>query len=528
MTELKFGAYLRELLTRRGLKPIQLAKAIEIHESLVYRWLKKDKPPALNAPYVRKIAEVLNLEQNERFLLEQAQIRSLKGPEAAFAMEAGSGSFSSGWMGHTGEVYGAKRMIEVAIDLIAHLPPPPEEAASNDPHLTFQQWQEQQQHSKEQSPGAILLTFQGQDAFSKFKDLHDRWHEACYKAMQRGWQVHHLWKLDSPKDGHGAPTTHERGLHLVKDSLKALGTAHYFPRYFKRPERLSPPYDLLILPRQKQALWFFACESPDFVDAALSFQQAPVIERLRGHFSQLASQTFPLFKGYWLHKSQREREDFWNALEEAERQSGASRLLVKKTGLSTLTRPTSWYAEGTPWAREAQSYGPQYYRWIRRYYDHRLKAFQDKITTDDYMEICSRKTVTELVRTHIYQRDNVLGRNYQASREEVGAHLQNIITLLEKHDKYQLALLDAEEEANLLPDLFWEVIGDESVWMQAWSKDAKGADVELGMKITERTIVKAFQEHFLTIWEDDDSIVPAHKDKSQVIQWLRHRIEDLG
>jgi hypothetical protein len=512
---MRFAEYLKELLEKRGKRPIRLAEGIGVDSSVVYKWLKDTNAPGFGSEHVNNIKEFLALDDQEFALLKQAQATSLREKQPPPPL----------WTVAPAHLYGAKGMIEAAINLIAKLPAPPEDQSQDAHLLTFQQWQQRQQEPKDQSPGAILMTFQGQDAFSKFKKLHGDWHDACYRAMEQGWDVHHLWKLGSPTSEQGVHTSHERALHLVKESLKALGTAHYFPHYFKQHERLLPPYDLLILPAQESALWFFACEGPDYVDAALRFQGAPIIRRLQGHFAQLVAQTEPLFRGYWLRRSVAEKQQFWDDLEEAEEKPGA-RLLVKRTGLSTLTRPPSWYARGAQWPREAQETEIDYH-WIQRHYERRLKAFHSKIETYDYWEICSRQAIIDLVKTKIYPRDNVLGTSYTSDAEQVRAHLKHIIYLLRNHERYQLALLDPTEAANIFSGPFWEVAGDHCVLLQAWGHDARGNEVELGMKISEKTIVRAFQEHFYQLWADRASIDPDHKDKHLVIGWLEHQIEEL-
>lgn len=487
MAEVRFAAYLGALLAARHMLPINLAQALYVDSSVVYRWLRDERIPRLDSSHIEAIAKFLALSNAERERLEKAQIVSLKSPHSASAStEERQDRLGVALAKPAGDVYGARTMIEAAIGLLETLPPV----------------------GADQTDTTIFLTFQGQDAFEKFPDLHVRWHEACYHALHRGWTIHHLWRLDEN------PT---RTLELLQHSLNALGVGRYIPYYFKQHELLRPPYDLLIIPHEDVAMWLFATENPEFIDAAVVLQYDPLIKRLRGHFHQLEKQAEPVFRVYQLQDPQ-EQLGFWAALEEAEERP-TNRYLVKKSGLSTLTRPPSWYQDGSPWAEEAKK-ATQRYDWVLRHYERRWNAFNQKATTSMYREMCPMRAINALVETGLYPRDNVLGIRYQAQPSEVRAHLQHLIDLL-AYEQYELALLDEDEEAKMLTGPFWEVTGGESAFLQIWSQTPSGQDLDLGLKVTETSIVQAFETLFERLWKQ---VHLKHRTKDWVKWWLAKRI----
>jgi hypothetical protein len=350
----------------------------------------------------------------------------------------------------------------------------------------------------------ILLTSLGQNAFDKFPRLQPRWLEACYKALEQGWSLHHLWRLDTEE----SDTNHQHALSLIKDSLKLLGTGRYLPEHFRQSGLglLNPPYDLLIIP-EIAAMWFFASENPLSDDAAVVFRNRLLIEHLQGHFDQMTSQTSILTRSYNLQDIN-EKVAFWEELDEAEESLG-SRLLVKQSGLSSLTRPDSWYVPGSPWLETAKG-ADMDEQLTRKHFERRKEAFEQQIHTYDYLEMCPMHAIAEVVRSYVYPRDTALGFEYKSTAEEVRGHLQNAVKMLREYPHYQLALLDQEEERRILVQPFWEVTGNESVLIQTWFKDPAGDETDLGIKITEETVVKTFHTYFNRLW--NESVSAQHRD----------------
>jgi hypothetical protein len=115
--------------------------------------------------------------------------------------------------------------------------------------------------------------------------------------------------------------------------------------------------------------------------------------------------------------------------------------------------------------------------------------------------------------------------DYWATADEVLSHLQNAVQMLQDHDNYRIALLDADEANEIFVQPFWEVTGTESVLIQTRLDGEEGEEADLGIKITEKNIVKTFQVYFKSLWEGVSS---DHREKDWVIWWLERQIDELG
>jgi transcriptional regulator with XRE-family HTH domain len=73
-----FGASLRALLQARGRTTVDLAESLHVDPSLVRRWLRGERVPALGSRHVERIAVALGLSDVDRRRLESAQIARLR------------------------------------------------------------------------------------------------------------------------------------------------------------------------------------------------------------------------------------------------------------------------------------------------------------------------------------------------------------------------------------------------------------------------------------------------------------------
>jgi transcriptional regulator with XRE-family HTH domain len=73
-----FGSSLRALLQARGRTAVDLAESLHVDPSLVRRWLRGERVPALGSRHVERIAAALGLSDVDRRRLESAQIARLR------------------------------------------------------------------------------------------------------------------------------------------------------------------------------------------------------------------------------------------------------------------------------------------------------------------------------------------------------------------------------------------------------------------------------------------------------------------
>lgn len=511
MSNIRFGDYLAQLLRERASTGSRLASMLSIDPALVYRWLRNEAVPKLDAAYCDEIALTLQLSQAEVSQLKEAQIFSLSNPlvrrpkarSVSAAVErllrqAGPRSPSKEDSPSpllpldlltprpSGVIWGRPALLEAIISLLEHLPPLPRLQSNT-----------------------LLLTFQGaEDAFDDFPQLHDQYMKALQGVLQRGWQVCHLWRINHDR---------RRSIVLVENILKLLGTGRYLPSYISDEGTLAPPYDLLVIPKTA-AILCFATQNPRRVDAGLLTHDPEQIELTHTHFYQLQAMSQPL-----AHISLPQNgSQMWLAYADAESQSGGRS--VVKDGLSFITEPTSWYSQDGLMTRTIDLSGPDFTTALESQH-RRYTAFQTNIASYPYRDICPRRAIERLVQYGEVPSNDRLPPGFKLSQQARREQLERAIHLLRTYEQYKLALIDEQEEQFIPTEMFWEVTGQHTVLMLSWSTDMTGKDVIIELAINEPTIVHAFHDYFAELWE---RIAPPHKDKTQVIKWLEQQVALLS
>jgi hypothetical protein len=111
------------------------------------------------------------------------------------------------------------------------------------------------------------------------------------------------------------------------------------------------------------------------------------------------------------------------------------RFLAQKE-LSALLRPTSWLQYDSKWAQGHEAIGLPAKQKIDCYW-RCIKALEAQIQTYHFRDICSSQALKDLVDSGEYSRDGVFTEG-EADKAE---HLRNIISILEKYDNYEIALV---------------------------------------------------------------------------------------
>jgi transcriptional regulator with XRE-family HTH domain len=504
-----FGDYLIALLRERECSGSRLAGMVGVDPALIYRWLRNEAVPKLDAPYRETITRHLALSQEEAERLKAAQVYSLSLPAERRARARNGGAAVERLISQTrarqhpapaltaaqpvhpdpvprpnGVIWGRPHILEAVIRLLESLP-----------SLTRQQNK------------TILLSFQGEeDAFDNFPELREQYQQAIEHVLRRGWSICHLWRLDHDV---------RRSILLVENMLKLLGTGRYRPYYIRQYGILAPPYDLLVIP-QTAAMLFFATQNTRRSDAALLTHDPEQMELFHTHFYQLMAQSQPLIKSYL----PQEEVEALAAYAEAEARPGGR--VAIKNGLTFLAEPPSWYDEHSPLAQSLDlSDAARNAALVSQ--RRRLAAFLEHIGSSTYRDICPRRAIERLVcggePTQEYQ-----ARGIRFSAQERREQLERILSLLTTYEHYQLALIDEEEEQAISIERCWEVAGGQTVLLLTWSTDSSGKDILLDLLIHEPTIARAFQDYFDDLWEQ---IAPEHKDKIQVIRWLEDQLARL-
>lgn len=510
MSAIRFGDYLGQLLREYRCSGSRLANMVGIDPALIHRWLRNEAVPKLDTAYCDEIARNLDLSQTELGQLKEAQIFSLSRPlerrpkarSDSAAVErllrrAAPRPHPNGSRSLTlpvphppasrpsGVIWGRPALLESIISLLEHLPALPR-----------------------LQNNTLMLSFQGaENAFGGFPELEEQFTRALQGALQHGWQVCHLLRLDQDVP---------RSISLVEEMFKVLGTGRYQPYYLSQYGTLAPVYDLLIIPN-RAAMLFFATQNPRRVDAALLTHDPEQIELFRTHFDQLYAMSQPLVRSY----ASADRDAIWEAYTTAESHLGGR--VAVKDGLTFLTEPPTWYRTDRPLLQATGLRGPALTR-IIELQQRRRAAFSRHVSTALYRDICPRRAIERLVNGGETNRnDQIFG--LRLSVEERREQLEYTLFLIRTYGHYQLALIDEEEQQAIPTEMFWEVAGNSTVLMNTWATDISGKDVLVDVVINEPAIVQAFHNYFGELWE---RIAPDHKDKAQVIAWLEQQLAQLS
>jgi transcriptional regulator with XRE-family HTH domain len=505
-----FGECLTELCEKHGWSAEQLAKAMDVDRSLIYRWRRNERAPKLDSPYLAQIAALLELSPEEETFLEDARLRTLRefgeirqradGERGKDAVERFLGYATRQPLHITppprihseppaaGAVQGRGEAIDAAIQLLDATPDAPAEGG--------------------EIISVLSQEYLAQDASGN--DRLRRWQRAVRGAMQRGWTVRALWWLDRDS---------QHSIQLVERLLDLVGTGRYFPQYFRRHGHPRLPYDAFVVPGVG-AFMSFCAQTPDAPDSALILRDTGQVEVLHQHLLLLASTTEPLVRTYLPDDT----VDRWKALLRwEERMRGR---LLMRGDLAFNTEPESWARVESAWARSRRA-SPEDVRQIVELRRQRVALFREHVAYYDYWDICPMRAVRHRLELGTPLRDTEPLSTFWLSPAERVEHIRHLITLLRTYERYQLALLDEEEERQLgvREETQWAATGAGEAMVTVRALNAEGKPHDLDLLITEPTFAPAFRQHYLELWE---RIKPEHRDREHVITWLEWQIESAS
>lgn len=496
-----------------------LAQAIHVEHSVVYRWLRDERVPALNSGVLENIAAYLDLSSRECTQLRQALITSLEAPPKVRSATAKSSKKAR---------VAARRIVRQTPPRSEHRHEPVPTPARDETVVSDSELRGRANVLRAaiallenvpvcEPPGSqsILLTMQGKEPFEGLPDgrsLSGAWKHALRTALTRGWRVQQVWRLDKNID---------RSFRLVEMMLELLGAGHYQPSYVTRYGLLRPTYDLLIIPGNA-GLLMLATQQDEYVDAAVLMRDTEQLEVLTAHFSQLLANTRPL-----LRNLEHDQElEFNRVLAQAESEPGGRRLA--KQGLSALTHPPEFWEEDSLWVRcalEGNFVSSTQLREYMELHNKRRDLFDRRVRSgaNAYIDMCSKRALMELVDAGQYPPDEpVFGITMPLPLRL--QHLRHLVGILRKYPHYQLILADAAEESAFPSSTYCMITGGSDAFLSLWSRDVTGRPIQVPLHITEPTLVGALRAYFDDVCEH---IAEQNRDKEQVIAWLNGQIARL-
>jgi hypothetical protein len=274
--------------------------------------------------------------------------------------------------------------------------------------------------------------------------------------------------------------------------------------------------ELYIVP-QTGALVGFSSNIRNQIDSAFLFRAKKSVEMLTERFFDSLNSTRSLLKSYPTQES----TEFQRAFAESEEIFGDK--FVFKNGLSTVTIPLELYE------KYLRLSGKTDQEISHRVFLHkrRLAAYEDQIKYFKFKDICFFESLNTLVNKKKYSPDeNYIFNNCTPDEEDIILHLEHLISLLNKWDNYNIAFVHRSQFVKAA-EINWMVKGKDSVMIEVFRNDPNSRNslyLEMNFAITEKCVVSAFHDYFLTLW---DSIPEEGKDKRQTIAWLKSLIKKM-
>jgi len=249
------------------------------------------------------------------------------------------------------------------------------------------------------------------------------------------------------------------------------------------------------------------------VDRAFWYHEKESINALSSYFFQYMSFAKPLLKSYPSQKT----IEYQQALAEAEEVPSSK--YVFKNGLSTVTLPLNLYEKYLKLGNRTS----QEISYRKFLHGKRIDSFETQVKHYEFKDICFIESLERLVKTKKYTfYEYYMLENRTPSNEDIICHLENLINMLRKHDNYEIAFV-SEKDFKKMSNICWIVKGNSSVFIQTLDKSKMACNndsvrSEMNFMVTEKSIVNAFQDYFLKLWND---IPDERKDKRNSINLIQ-------
>lgn len=362
----------------------------------------------------------------------------------------------------------------------------------------------------------IYMTFNGARNFlANTAPLNQWWRHAVRHALQQGWDVCQIIRLDSSL---------RRSIALVDTFRMYLGTrGTYLPYYVKSYGTLDVPEGLLAVPGIG-ALILYATKQAEYVDAAIYIpdrgvghdQIALLVEHVE-RFRLTSGVLEHLLKAYPLtHNALAFSEKL------AEYEALSKNIITFKRGIPVSARYPKFLEVGSTWRDSRPSGEGERSAEISRI---RINLLHDQVKICSRRTICSLQAIAEFVEKGVPSKDDsqlVRGMSLlHYTPQERFDQIHHLIGLLKVYGNYKLALFDDTAHPDLADSFFWEAFQGAAVMLESWRPTEDGEVEQIDLEITEQKIADAFYAYGDKIWNRD--LEPQARDK----HWVIWRLEQF-
>jgi hypothetical protein len=344
----------------------------------------------------------------------------------------------------------------------------------------------------------ILDTTQAGSSLFRHLEQDDRWSHAVRLAMENKWNIVSLYRMTGDL---------ERAFEAIQE-IRNLSVCpeQYMPRAFRRIGELRPAYNLLIVPHIG-ALLALSTHNSAVADTAFFYPDvpdfAPYIKSLTDHFNLLFAETTQLARTY------KPRSPEWEDTLTSICQLEADEFLADNS-IDNITMPSALYNELLEKSLELEkTYSPTSIRRLKTHHILRREAFERHVKCYKYLTIMPRRSLTEALQNDDgfcrYPVDNHPPHNKYVivDKRQAIEHIEYLIRDLRCYDNYEIALIeDNHPYSTELMRTPWRVKGEAAALIEPYteSKNGQGPHVISDLEITGTSIVRAFRQQFLDIW----------------------------
>lgn len=509
-----YGQCLSDILEAYDLKCSKLAREINIDSSLIYKWLRNERVPPYDSPYIeliinclskreinihqrKALIEVLNDNEIEVFepndtlilkhlksILQNAQAYSIKLHDKLKNNRRGYQKDKHSICDSVQVFRGSTDVLHAAVSLLDQalkIPLP--------------------------SRDSIIVTIDSELKLLLLeKSLSRQFFLKLHELQNKGWKLIMEIKLDHNID---------RIIKIIEDIQMLLSGGNLSIYYLDKLGNNPVMGNELIVVPELGALLGFSAFTKGVIDSAFLFRSKNSMDLLSAQFFQSINYAKPLIKTYPSQMSM----EFHQVFAESERMPGDK--YVFKGGLSTTTIPLDLYEK---YLNDSGMMNQELSNRISLH-KRRLNAFEDLVPHYKYLDICFTESILDLVNKKTYPFDEkYLTLNYTPNNSDIVRHLENVISMLERYDNYNIAFV-SKTQFKKMHRINWMIKGSYCVMIEVFDQNSIDYfNSKTNFSITETRIVNTFHDYFNILW---DSIPEKGKDKYRTILWVKSLIKKL-
>ncbi|MGK0468644.1 hypothetical protein [Clostridium sp.] len=497
ITKVKFGEYLKLLLSSLDISNSRLAKGINVDSSLISRWLHEQRIPSYHGNYIESITNflcgnILNSIQEQR-LNDVLNIvcgniditMSWKDRIMRALLEAQGCSLEDKKLRNDKKIdlsndnnniiIGRKNVLAAILSLI--------EVAGKE---------------KCENNNVICLSSDNNLDLIKIQEDFAGWKEAILEALINGWTVKFLFKLNQNL---------KEIINLILISIPLIQTGRFLPYFYKTYDTPSLGREVIVIP-YKEAFSCFSTGINSEIDCAMHTVNQVGIDILYKNFNSiLLPLSKPLIKYYDLE----ENIAYNNSL--AESDDTAGRRFMFNDSLSLFLIPNILLKK----LLGKLQYTDDHLIETLELHNRSESSFLLNLKQYEHFDIYTLRSIRNIIKDkklsfHSFNMVNTL----DFDSEDIILFIQNIINLLKTYDNYKISFVN---------EIFHKF--DENNISSFTIKEKYSAHIgfsKLNIVIQEPMVVNAFEIYFEKIWEQ---ISPIDRNKKEMINWLQHQVHAL-